>query len=100
MLIGNLSVFINCDLEKRDCGSVFSHVCDRMAFFSPPSSFLIPALSGKTEQKRTCQHDDTEEVGQCQWGKLLLLCFLGKKTKDCPCQQVLGPEETQPKRSL
>lgn len=99
MLIGNLSVFINCDLEKCNCGSVFSHVCDRMGFFSPTLFFSnpIPVCLVKQSKSEPVSMMILRKLVNVNGEKSSCYVFLGKKnTKDCPCQQVLGPEETNP----
>lgn len=53
MLIGNLSVFINCDPEKHNHGSASSYICVRMGFFSNPFFLAYPFLSLVNKVKET-----------------------------------------------
>ena len=81
MLIGNLSVFINCDLEKCNCGSVFSHVCDRMGFFSPTLFFSnpIPVCLVKQSKSEPVSMMILRKLVNVNGEKSSCYVFLGKK---------------------
>ena len=80
MLIGNLSVFINYDLEKCNCGSVFSHVCDRMGFFSNP----IPVCLVKQSKSEPASMMILRKLVNVNGENSSCYVFLGKKLKIAP----------------